>query len=264
MNEMKVFTNSEFGAVRTVSIDGEPYFVGKDVAEILGYERSTKAVVDCVDEDDRRMIDGKTQSQIGIELGQRGGWLINESGLYSLILGSKLPSAKRFKHWVTSEVLPSIRKHSAYLTPEKVEEFLLNPDTIIRLATDLKNEREARIAAETKIREQAPKVAFAEAVERARENVHVAEMARSLNQKGRSISQNRLFALLRENRILMSGCYPGERNLPYQRYIDDGYFVVKENCFHNPYSGAEELSYTTLVTPRGQIWIANNIGRWLN
>lgn len=262
MNEMKVFTNSEFGAVRTVSIDGEPWFVGKDVAEILGYGNTRDAILSHVDEEDRRVI--QKSENATFEIPNRGMSLVNESGLYSLILGSKLSSAKRFKRWVTSEVLPSIRKHSAYLTPEKVEEFLLNPDTIIRLATDLKNEREARIAAEEKIREQAPKVAFAEAVEKAKENVHVAEMARSLSQKGRSISQNRLFALLRENRILMSGRYPGERNLPYQRYIDDGYFVVKENCFHNLYSGAEELSYTTLVTPRGQIWIANNIGRWLN
>lgn len=264
MNEMKVFTSSEFGTVRTVAIDGEPWFVGKDVAGILGYERGTKAVVDHVDEEDRMKLDGKTQSQIGIELGQRGGWIVNESGLYSLILGSKLESAKRFKHWVTSEVLPSIRKHSAYLTPEKVEEFLLNPDTIIRLATDLKNEREARIAAETKIREQAPKVAFAEAVEKTKENIHVAEMARALSKKGFVISQNRLFSILRDRKILMSGRYPGERNLPYQKYIDDGYFVVRENCFYNRYSGEEELSYTPLITPRGQIWVANNINMWLN
>ena len=114
MNELKIFKNSEFGEIRTVEIGGEPWFVGKDVAEILGYERDTKAVVDHVDEDDRINIDGKTQSQFGIDLGQRGGWLINESGLYSLILSSKLPTAKKFKRWVTSEVLPSIRRTGAY------------------------------------------------------------------------------------------------------------------------------------------------------
>lgn len=262
MNEMKVFTSSEFGTVRTVTIEGEPWFVGKDVAGILGYGNTRDAILSHVDEEDRRVI--QKSENATFEIPNRGMSLVNESGLYSLILGSKLESAKRFKHWVTYEVLPSIRKHSAYLTPEKVEEFLLNPDTIIRLATDLKNEREARIAAETKIREQAPKVAFAEAVEKTKENIHVAEMARALSKKGFVISQNRLFSILRDRKILMSGRYPGERNLPYQKYIDDGYFVVQENCFYNRYSGEEELSYTPLITPRGQIWVANNINMWLN
>lgn len=193
MNEMKVFTSSEFGTVRTVTIEGEPWFVGKDVAGILGYGNTRDAILSHVDEEDRRVI--QKSENATFEIPNRGMSLVNESGLYSLILGSKLSSAKRFKHWVTSEVLPSIRKHSAYLTPEKVEEFLLNPDTIIRLATDLKNEREARIAAETKIREQAPKVAFAEAVEKTKENIHVAEMARALSKKGFVISQNRLFSI---------------------------------------------------------------------
>lgn len=214
MNEMKVFTSSEFGTVRTVTIEGEPWFVGKDIAGILGYGNTRDAILSHVDEEDRRVI--QKSENATFEIPNRGMSLVNESGLYSLILGSKLESAKRFKHWVTSEVLPSIRKHSAYLTPEKVEEFLLNPDTIIRLATDLKNEREARIAAETKIREQAPKVAFAEAVEKTKENIHVAEMARALSKKGFVISQNRLFSILRDRKILMPGRYPGERNLPYQ------------------------------------------------
>lgn len=115
MNELQVFQNPAFGSVRALNIEGEPWFVGKDVAEILRYERTTKAVADRVDAEDRMMIDGKTQSQFGIELGQRGGWLINESGLYSLILSSKLDSAKAFKRWVTSEVLPSIRKTGGYI-----------------------------------------------------------------------------------------------------------------------------------------------------
>ncbi len=98
MNNLQIFKNQDFGEVRTVTINDEPYFVGKDVAEILGYERETKAIVDRVDIEDRIMIGNETQSQFGIELGQRGGWLINESGLYSLILSSKLPRAKQFKH----------------------------------------------------------------------------------------------------------------------------------------------------------------------
>ena len=117
MNDIQIFQNPEFGEIRTIEQDGEPWFVGKDVANVLGYERDTKAVTDHVDEDDRKNINGKTQSYLGLELGQRGGWLINESGLYSLILSSKLPNAKKFKHWVTSEVLPSIRKTGSYGKP---------------------------------------------------------------------------------------------------------------------------------------------------
>ena len=138
MNEMQIFQNAEFGSVRTADINGVPYFVGKDVAEILGYERSTKATMDHVDEDDRILIDGKTQSCFGIELGQRGGWLINESGLYSLILSSKMPNARKFKRWVTSEVLPAIRKYGMYAT----DELIANPDLAIAAFTALKEERE--------------------------------------------------------------------------------------------------------------------------
>lgn len=124
MNEITVFNNDEFGSIRTVTIKNEPWFVGKDVANVLGYERDTKAVTDHVDEDDRKNINGKTQSYLGLELGQRGGWLINESGLYSLILSSKLPKAKAFKRWVTSEVIPSIRKIGSYGKPMSELEIL--------------------------------------------------------------------------------------------------------------------------------------------
>lgn len=117
MNDVRVFNNKEFGDVRTVTIDGEPWFVGKDVAEILGYADPNKAIAMHVDEDDK--LNDKSASS----LGQRGGWLINESGLYSLILSSKLPNAKRFKHWVTSEVLPSIRKTGQYQMPNLSKEM---------------------------------------------------------------------------------------------------------------------------------------------
>lgn len=116
MNEMKIFKNQEFGTVRTVELDGTVWFVGKDVAEILGYTNPSEALTDHVDEEDK--LNSKTLSSFNLDLGQRGGWLINESGLYSLVLSSKLPSAKKFKRWVTSEVLPSIRKTGAYAVPK--------------------------------------------------------------------------------------------------------------------------------------------------
>ena len=142
--KVTLFTNDEFGAVRTTVINGEPWFVGKDVASALGYENQNRDIARHVDEDDRVMIDGKSQYQNGIELGQRGGWVINESGVYALVFGSKLPKAKEFKRWVTREVLPSIRKHGAYVTPPKIDELVANPDLLIELATTLKKEQEQR------------------------------------------------------------------------------------------------------------------------
>ena len=148
MSNIEIFNNPKFGSVRTLEVNDEPWFVGKDIAEALGYERPTKAIQDRVDDDDKEMVDGKTQSQFGIELGQRGGWLINESGLYSLVLSSKLPEAKEFKHWVTSEVLPSIRKHGMYATDDTIEQIMNNPEFGIKLLTALKDEREKRKEAE--------------------------------------------------------------------------------------------------------------------
>ena len=144
MNELKIFNSPEFGQVRTLTIDGEPWFVGKDVATALGYAKPENAVANHVDPEDKTstLIQGSGSNY------KSKAMLINESGLYSLVLSSKLPTAKQFKRWVTSEVLPAIRKHGGYITPEKVEEVLLNPDTLIKLATELKAEREARKNAE--------------------------------------------------------------------------------------------------------------------
>jgi len=136
----RVFSNEEFGDVRVVVIDKEPWFAGKDVAAVLEYERDTKAIVDHVDEEDRQMIDGKTQSQFGIELGQRGGWLINESGLYSLVLSSKLPAAKKFKRWVTSEILPAIRKTGSFAMKP------MSPLEMIRELADAAIKQEKQLA----------------------------------------------------------------------------------------------------------------------
>lgn len=142
MNGIEIFKNPEFGEIRTMTIDGEPWFVGKDVAEHLGYVNQNRDIIRHVDEEDRIMAGSETQYLNGIELGQRGGWLINESGLYSLVLSSKLPTAKAFKRWVTSEVIPAIRKHGAYATPITIDKIIANPDFGIRLLCDLKAERD--------------------------------------------------------------------------------------------------------------------------
>jgi len=140
-DKIQIFANNELnGKIRIVEIENIIYFVGKDVAEILDYSNTGKAVLAHVDEDDRIKIDTKTHSHFGNELGQRGGWLINESGLYSLILSSKKPNAKKFKRWITNEVLPSIRKHGAYIAPKKMKELEENPNKVKELCDVLKAE----------------------------------------------------------------------------------------------------------------------------
>lgn len=144
MNELQIFKNTEFGQIRTTTINDEPWFVGKDVATSLGYAKPENAIANHVDDDDKTstLIQGSGSNYKSKAI------IINESGLYSLVLSSKLPTAKKFKHWITSEVLPAIRKHGAYMTPGKIEEVLLNPDTLIKLAQRLKEETAARKNAE--------------------------------------------------------------------------------------------------------------------
>ncbi|HBM5886522.1 TPA: phage antirepressor [Enterococcus faecium] len=171
MNTPQIF-NFEQNEVRTVLVNDEPYFVGKDVAEILGYSKPRNAISTHVDEEDKQ--DAPIQGGLG---GKQKMTIINESGLYSLILKSKLPSAKKFKRWVTSEVLPAIRKHGGYLTPEKVEEALLNPDTIIQLATQLKEERTGRLIAEQKIAEYEPKISYLDSILSSTDSVTISQIA---------------------------------------------------------------------------------------
>lgn len=250
MNELKVFQNSEFGTLRGVEIDGESWLVGKDVAERLGYADPNKAIAMHVDDEDK--LNDKTSSS----LGQRGGWLINESGLYSLVLGSKLPNAKKFKRWVTSEVLPAIRKHGGYLTAEKVEEALLNPDVLIRLATELKDEREARRALESKVEEDAPKVLFADSVSTAKTSILIGELAKLLKQNGLEVGQKRLFAWMRENGYLMRA--GSSYNMPTQRAMEQGLFEIKETTINNP-DGSTRLTRTPKVTGKGQVYFVNRM-----
>lgn len=153
-NQVQVFNNEQFGDVRVIMQGEQPWFVGKDVASVLGYSNVRDAVLKKVENED------KLRMQITDAGQRRNVTIINESGLYSLIMSSKLPSAKQFKHWVTSDILPTIRQHGAYLTPEKVEEVLMNPDTIIKLATQLKAEREGRIKAEAALKAATPKVEY--------------------------------------------------------------------------------------------------------
>lgn len=249
MTDLQIFNSPEFGQIRTIEKDGEPWFVGKDVAEILGYANASKALADHVDEED------KLNNESLSSLGQRGGWLINESGLYSLVLSSKLPTAKKFKRWVTSEVIPSIRKHGAYMTPETLEAAILNPDTMIRLCTALKDEQDKRKALEVKMEEQKPKVLFAESVEAAKTSILIGELAKLLKQNGINIGQNRLFEWMRQNGYLIRR-QGSDYNMPTQKSMELGLFEIKETTITHS-DGHIHVSKTTKVTGKGQVYFVN-------
>lgn len=249
MNELQIFENVEFGSVRTLMINDAPYFVGKDVAEILGYTNSSKALADHVDDED------KLNNESLSSLGQRGGWLINESGLYSLILSSKMPNAKKFKHWVTAEVLPSIRKHGAYMTPETLEQAILNPDTMIQLCTALKEEREKRTVLEHQAEKDKPKVLFADAVTASHTSILVGELAKILKQNGVDIGQNRLFAVLREKGYLIKR-KGTDWNMPTQRSMEMKLFEIKETVISHA-DGHTSVNKTVKVTGTGQQYFIN-------
>ena len=250
MTDLQIFKNPEFGEIRTIEKDGEPWFVGKDVAAALGYERPTKAILDHVDDEDKDEV--PIQDSIGRSQNTP---IINESGLYSLVLSSKLPGAKQFKRWITSEVIPSIRKHGAYMTPDKLEEVLLKPDTLIQLAQNLKAEQEKRRALEVKMEEQKPKVLFAESVEVAKTSILIGELAKLLKQNGINIGQNRLFQWLRQNGYLIRR-QGSDYNMPTQRAMEMGLFEVKETTITHS-DGHIHVSKTSKVTGKGQVYFVN-------
>ena len=250
MNELKIFENTEFGKVRATEINGEAWLVGKDVAEILGYERPTKAVTDHVDSEDRDVV--PIQDSIGR---MQNTPIINESGLYSLIISSKLPQAKKFKRWVTAEVLPSIRKHGAYMTPQKIEEVLLSPDTIIKLATDLKAEREERMKLQRESEEMKPKALFADAVSASKTSILIGDLAKLIKQNGHDIGQRRLFQWMRDKGYLIKQ-QGASWNMPTQRSMDMGLFEIKETTITHS-DGHVSISKTVKVSGKGQVYFVN-------
>lgn len=245
MNEMMIFNNPEFGSVRTVCIDGEPWLVGKDVAEILGYSNPRKALIDHVDADDKGVTKCDTLG------GAQNLTVINESGFYSLVLSSKMPNAKKFKHWVTAEVLPTIRKTGGYVANEDVfvETYLPFADEpikqLFRIQCRVINQLNERI------RKDEPKVKFADHVSDSTNLIDVNKMAKLCADHGIRIGRNRLFAWLRSRRILMGG------NIPYQEYIENGYFRVKESVYES--NGQTRTYQQTFVTGKGQQYILSRL-----
>lgn len=243
MADLRVFRDERFGAVRTTEIDGEPYFVGKDVAAILGYSNSRKALLDHVDEEDKGVTKCDTLG------GAQNIVIINESGLYSLILSSKLPTAKEFKHWVTAEVLPSIRRHGMYA----VDEVLENPDMLIAALMELKEERKrSKSLSETvavqsqQIAELEPKASYYDVVLNCKDLVAVSVIA-----KDYGWSANKLNRYLHEKGIQYK---QGNVWLLYQKYAERGFTSTKTHNFLKP-DGTTHVSVHTYWTQAGRLFI---------
>lgn len=255
MKELKIFDNEEFGQVRTSIIDDEPYFSLNDVCRILEIKNPRDAK-------SRLNIDGVGSTDGVDSLGRRTDvTMISEANLYKLVFQSRKPEAERFADWVTSEVLPAIRKHGAYLSEEVIERTLYDPDYLIRLATNLKEERAMRMLAEAENERNKPKVLFADTVSASNKSCLVGELAKMISQEAirqgktdEKIGQNKLFAWLRNNGYL---CKSGERkNQPMQQYVEQGLFEMKKGSYVDS-KGANVVTTTTKVTGKGQIYFVN-------
>ena len=250
MNQLQNF-NSNGAQVRALTIDNEPYFVGKDVAEILGYKNTKDALLKHVEQEDKTVVK-KSRFATLENIPNRGLTFINESGLYSLIISSKLPSAKQFKHWVTSEVLPAIRKHGAYMTDQKAFDVVHNKNGLIDLlqqAADQLQQKDIQIA------EMKPKALFADAITESDTSILVGDLAKILRQNGIEIGARRLFKWLRKNHYLISR-RGSDYNSPTQRSMEMGLFEIKESSHING-NGVNVITKTPKVTGKGQQYFVN-------
>lgn len=241
MNELSIFENSEFGAVRTVILGNEPWFVAKDVCEVLGHTNPTVAM---------QMLE--TDERTKHSLGRAGETnLINESGLYTLIIKSNRPNAKKFRKWVTSEVLPKIRKYGMYA----VDELLNDPDLAIKAFTALKEEKEKNKLLQQENERMRPKEIFADAVAASQTLILIGDLAKLIKQNGVDIGQKRLFSWLRENGYLIKR-NGADYNMPTQKSMEMKLFEVKESTVNNP-DGSVRINRTTKVTGKGQQYFIN-------
>lgn len=243
MNEIKLFNNPEFGEVRAVSINNEPWLVGKDVAQVLGYSDTNKAIAMHVDDED------KLNDKTALSLGQRGGWLINESGLYSLVLSSKLPGAKKFKRWVTREVLPAIRKNGGYINGQEElsdSEIMAKALMVAQRTIDSKNRL---------ITEMQPKALFADSVTAAGTSILIGELAKILHQNGVDTGEKRLFAWMRDNGYLIKR-KGTDYNMPTQKSMALNLFQIKETVINHS-DGHTSVNKTVKVTGKGQQYFIN-------
>lgn len=246
MNELQVFKNEKFGTVRTITENGRTLFCAKDIANALGYKDTTNAIKQhCRGVVKRHLIDGLGRKQ---ETN-----FIPEGDIYRLAAKSQIPGADEFERWIFDEVLVSVNHHGAYMTPEAIEQALLNPDTLIKLATTLKEEREQRMALAAKIEEDAPATNLGYAVTAADDSILIGVMAKILRQNGYDTGEQRFFETLRrEGFLIKSG---SDRNMPTQRALEMGLFTIKENVHVTP--NGSFTTRTTLVTGKGQNYFVN-------
>lgn len=243
MNTLQKFNNPEFGTIRSTTINGEPWFVGKDVAQILGYQNISKALADHVDSEDK--LNNETLSSIG----QRGGWLVNESGLYSLILQSKMPKARQFKRWVTSEVLPSIRKNGGYIAGQ---ETLTDDELLAKALTVAMKKIEDR---DKQIAMMKPKEIFADAVATSPTSILIGDLAKILKGNGVEIGQKRLFQWLRDNGYLIKR-HGADYNSPTQKSMELKLMEIKETVVAHA-DGHTTVNKTPKITGKGQQYFVN-------
>lgn len=250
MNNLQIFNSPDFGQIRTIQQNGEPWFVGKDVADILGYSNTPKAIRDHVDDED------KLTERIVLSGQNREVAIINESGLYSLILSSKMPKAKEFKRWVTSEVIPAIRKTGGYIAgSENMTDAEIMAKAVL-VAQSTIQQRDQRIKElESDVAAAKPKVLFADAVSASDSTILIGDLAKILKQNGHPIGQKRLFNWMREQGYLIKR-QGADYNSPTQRAMEMGLFKIKETAISHS-DGHVSVSKTTKVTGKGQQYFIN-------
>ncbi len=247
MNELQIFNSNEFGEIRTVIINSEVWFVGSDVAKALGYSNPRKAISD--------HCKGVTKRDTPTSSGIQSISYINEGDMYRLIMRSKLPSAEKFEDWVVNEVLPSIRKNGGYISGQET----LSDDELLEKAVLVAQrkiaERDKIIEQQRqKIEQDKPKTIFADAVSTSRTSILIGDLAKLICQNGVQIGQKRLFEWLRQNNYLIKS--GSSRNMPQQRYVEQGLFEVKESNVQNP-DGSVRITRTTKITGKGQVYFVN-------
>lgn len=244
MSDIQIFKNEQFGEVRTIAKDGEPWFVANDICKVLGHTNSRVAVAS-LDEDEKGV------SKVYTLGGEQQMTVVNEAGMYQLVIRSNLPAAKAFKRWITHEVIPTIRRHGAYATETTIESIIADPESGIKLLQALKAEQERRKEAEAIAEAQKPKALFADAVAASDNSILVGELAKILRQNGVETGQNRLFRWMRDNGYIMRYA-----NTPTQYSMERGLMEVKERAINNP-DGSVRITQTTKVTGKGQAYFVN-------
>lgn len=247
LNELQIFNNEDFGSIRTITKDNKTYFVGNDVAKALGYSETAKAI--------RTHCKGVSEMDIPTNGGVQTMKMITEGDIYRLVIKSQLPQAEKFESWVFDNVLPSIRKNGGYIAGQETlsDEELLSKALLV--ANNKIKEHDAIIERQqAKIEADKPKTIFADAVSTSRTSILVGDLAKLICQNGVQIGQKRLFDWLRDNGYLIKS--GSSRNMPMQRYIEQGLFEVKESNMQNP-DGSVRITRTTKVTGKGQIYFIN-------